>query len=134
MNQSFDVCELRQNPQLYDGQDLSIRRLGQFDSCTASNIPLRVGDALVLRQYEVHRTDRAPLEPWQMRLAIGFKLMRPGVVQQSTPCTSLVAPYPLAVCPAVSGKFGQTQQHLPGSHVTRSAFDAANFKFRLRRV
>lgn len=40
-----------------------------------SNPELAEGDALVVRQVEVHRTDRQPLEPGQWRLALGFKVI-----------------------------------------------------------
>ena len=40
-----------------------------------SRRPLRRGQALVLRQREVHRTDLVRLRPQQWRLAIGFKVL-----------------------------------------------------------
>jgi hypothetical protein len=40
------------------------------------NVPLAPGDALVLRQVEIHRTDAVTPEPDQWRLALGFKVMR----------------------------------------------------------
>ena len=40
-----------------------------------SRRPLRRGEALVLRQREVHRTDLIKLRPQQWRLAIGFKVL-----------------------------------------------------------
>lgn len=40
------------------------------------NVPLAPGDALVLRQVEIHRTDARRPEPDQWRLALGFKVMR----------------------------------------------------------
>lgn len=40
-----------------------------------SRVPLAPGDALVLRQMEVHRTDKLPLESHQWRLGIGFKVL-----------------------------------------------------------
>lgn len=42
---------------------------------TVSRLPLRRGEALVLRQMEVHRTDKTKLHSGQWRLAIGFKLL-----------------------------------------------------------
>ena len=40
-----------------------------------SRVPLDVGDALVVKQVELHRTDDHPLQPEQWRLALGFKLL-----------------------------------------------------------
>ena len=40
-----------------------------------SRVPLRRGEGLVLRQLEVHRTDRRALRAGAWRLAIGFKLL-----------------------------------------------------------
>lgn len=40
------------------------------------NVPLAPGDALVLRQVEIHRTDAHQPESDQWRLALGFKVMR----------------------------------------------------------
>jgi len=42
-------------------------------------VPLEVGDALVVRQVEIHRTDMHPLDERQWRLAIGFKVIRRDV-------------------------------------------------------
>jgi len=42
---------------------------------TASRVELAPGDALVLRQPEIHRTDTGALEPTQWRLALGFKFI-----------------------------------------------------------
>eukprot|EP00965_Chrysotila_dentata_P078554 2588712-Pleurochrysis_carterae.AAC.1 len=51
-----------------------------------TNVPLESGDALVLRQTEVHRTDATSLAPDQWRLAIGFKVLRKEpVVRASSP-------------------------------------------------
>ena len=44
------------------------------------NIPLEAGDALILRQVEIHRTDARQPDPDQWRLALGFKVMRRGTV------------------------------------------------------
>jgi hypothetical protein len=44
-------------------------------AATKANVPLAPGDALVLRQPEVHRTDRHRLRPEQWRLALGFKVL-----------------------------------------------------------
>lgn len=54
-----------------------LRERGAVGGVTATrvNVPLARGDALILRQPEVHRTDRHPLEPGQWRLALGFKVL-----------------------------------------------------------
>ena len=41
----------------------------------ASSFELSPGDALVVRQPEIHRTDTGTLEPAQWRLALGFKVI-----------------------------------------------------------
>jgi len=46
----------------------------------ATQFPVEVGDALVVRQMELHGTDSAPLRPDQFRLAVGFKFVRQGPV------------------------------------------------------
>ncbi|CAJ1418676.1 unnamed protein product [Effrenium voratum] len=43
---------------------------------------LEVGDALVLRQYELHTTDQDPLQDHQFRLAVGVKVVRQGPIVQ----------------------------------------------------
>lgn len=43
---------------------------------SVSNVPLALGDALVLKQVEIHRTDSRPLLPQQWRLALGLKVLR----------------------------------------------------------
>lgn len=40
-----------------------------------ANVPLESGDALVLKQIEIHRTDAHPLAADQWRLALGFKVL-----------------------------------------------------------
>ena len=40
-----------------------------------SRVPLDRGDALVLRQVEIHRTDRMRVRPGEWRLGIGFKVL-----------------------------------------------------------
>lgn len=52
---------------------------------TKVNIPLAPGDALVLRQPEVHRTDRQRLQPGQWRLALGFKVLERAPIEQWRP-------------------------------------------------
>ena len=47
-----------------------------------SRVPLGRGDALILKQTEVHRTDRIPLQPGQWRLAIGFKVLERAPLQR----------------------------------------------------
>jgi hypothetical protein len=49
---------------------------GETRAARASNVPLESGDALVLRQVEIHRTDVHVLSPTQWRLALGFKVLR----------------------------------------------------------
>ncbi|KAG8457169.1 hypothetical protein KFE25_004386 [Diacronema lutheri] len=41
-----------------------------------TNVPLEAGDALLLRQVELHRTDTHELPPDQWRLALGFMVLR----------------------------------------------------------
>lgn len=41
-----------------------------------TNVPLEAGDALLLRQVELHRTDTHELPPDQWRLALGFMVRR----------------------------------------------------------
>ncbi|CAE7797307.1 unnamed protein product [Symbiodinium sp. CCMP2592] len=43
---------------------------------------MKVGDALVLRQYEMHTTDQDPLQPHQFRLAVGVKVLRQAPIIQ----------------------------------------------------
>eukprot|EP00439_Symbiodinium_sp_Y106_P080060 s1437_g18.t2 len=43
---------------------------------------LEIGDAAVIRQDELHGTDKEPLKEGQFRLAIGFKFMRQAPVRQ----------------------------------------------------
>ena len=45
-----------------------------------SNLPLEAGEALVLRQEEVHRSDQRDLPRQQWRLALGFKVMERGPI------------------------------------------------------
>lgn len=40
-----------------------------------TNVPLEVGDALVVRQVEIHRTDTHVVDSRQWRLALGFKIL-----------------------------------------------------------
>lgn len=60
------------------GAGTYLNRHGRGDtllgSQAISNVPLRVGDALVLRQVEIHRTD-ARIREGQWRLALGFKVL-----------------------------------------------------------
>ena len=42
---------------------------------TLINVPMQVGDALVLRQPEIHRTERRQIGADQWRLALGFKVL-----------------------------------------------------------
>ena len=48
---------------------------------TRVNVPLAPGDALILRQPEVHRTDRYKLRPDQWRLALGFKVLERAPIE-----------------------------------------------------
>ena len=68
-----------------------------------SNTPLGVGDALVVRQLEIHRTDRQQLAAEQWRLALGFKVI------ERLP----LARAPLAESP-FSGDLGQVSLRWPG--------------------
>jgi len=45
-------------------------------------VPLEAGDALVLRQVELHRTDVEEPPPGDWRLAIGFKVMRRRAIRR----------------------------------------------------
>lgn len=45
-----------------------------------SNLPLEAGEALVLRQEEVHQSDQRDLPRQQWRLALGFKVMERGPI------------------------------------------------------
>ena len=102
MNHSFDVYDVEQNPQLYEqayeranrrakrslpgaGAYLSNRPVPSNDPREratdwllghkqVSNVPLGVGDALVLKQLEIHRTDPLVREG-QWRLALGLKVL-----------------------------------------------------------
>jgi hypothetical protein len=47
-----------------------------------TQFPLEIGDALVVRQHELHGTDNNALNEGQCRLAVGFKFMRQGTVGQ----------------------------------------------------
>lgn len=49
-----------------------------------TNVPLEAGDALLLRQVELHRTDTAALGPADWRLALGFKVLRTGTFAQAS--------------------------------------------------
>lgn len=62
-----------------------LRERGGVDGVrgTISNIPLKPGDALIVRQPEVHRTDRQALSPNQWRLALGFKVLHRSPIVQS---------------------------------------------------
>ena len=68
-----------------------------------SNTPLGVGDALVVRQLEIHRTDRQELQAEQWRLALGFKVI------ERLPLTRA----PLEDSP-FSGDLGQVSIRWPG--------------------
>ena len=95
-----------------------LRERGGVDGVrgTISNIPLKPGDALIVRQPEVHRTDRQALSPNQWRLALGFKVLhRSPIVQSRTefgpvcktsPRSSCASP---ALCPLCN----------PAYHVSR---------------
>ena len=41
-----------------------------------TNVPLEAGDALIVRQIEIHRTDTHDVDKRQWRLALGFKILR----------------------------------------------------------
>ncbi|KOO32021.1 ATP-dependent RNA helicase ddx1, partial [Chrysochromulina tobinii] len=49
----------------------------------AIKVPLQSGDALVLKQVEIHRTDSHALQPDQWRLAIGFKVLQQRPVHRA---------------------------------------------------
>mmetsp|Transcript_36699 Transcript_36699/g.91449 ORF Transcript_36699/g.91449 Transcript_36699/m.91449 type:complete len:365 (+) Transcript_36699:92-1186(+) len=53
------------------------QRVSRLES---TNVPLESGDALLLRQVEMHRTDTRPLQPGEWRLALGFKVLRSRVL------------------------------------------------------
>lgn len=54
----------------------------------STRFPMNIGDALVVRQQEIHGTDQDQLKSNQFRLAIGFKFIRRGTVK----CYSYTSP------------------------------------------
>ena len=139
LNRSFDVCETHANPRLYHNYDLR-RRMGgsgfRKNGCNASRIPLSIGSALVVKQYEVHRTDHDPLPRDSFRLAIGFKFMRPGRVKVETTCVTgsglwhwwHTANKTETPCSTMASPFGKTTEResivwKKGQYMRHGAFD-----------
>lgn len=118
LNRSFDIYEVDRVPELYrdayqranvtaahsSGTQWKRRRslpaAGMFlrhhgkgatilGSRSITNVPMQNGDALVLRQPEIHRTD-ARIDEGQWRLAVGFKVI------ESAPLTQLPGKSPVA--------------------------------------
>mmetsp|Transcript_14334 Transcript_14334/g.47825 ORF Transcript_14334/g.47825 Transcript_14334/m.47825 type:complete len:322 (-) Transcript_14334:186-1151(-) len=96
-NTAFSVLPLHANPDLYRGLDLFMNASAQrriwslrLKGLTKAGVlaeertPLRIGDALVVRQPEIHATDKEKLKKldgqWPWRLAIGFKLVTQGLI------------------------------------------------------
>merc|ERR1719203_1558076 len=46
-----------------------------------THVPLSIGEALVVKQPEIHRTDANEIASEQWRLGIGFKLMKKGTMK-----------------------------------------------------
>ena len=63
-------------------------------------VPLEAGDALIVRQIEIHRTDMHPLDAHQWRLALGFKVLRRDVAIRTATTTSSPFGYDLETCRA----------------------------------
>ena len=95
-NRSIDVLDEDANSELY--ASLYRRHLGRVDYSddhlppqaleelnyhdthdgkppVVSNVPLDVGDALIVRQLEVHRTDAVEIPAGSWRLGLGFKVL-----------------------------------------------------------
>ena len=62
------------------------RQYADYPQPRATNVPLAAGDALIVRQIELHRTDHHALRPSQWRLALGFKVLtKRRVTRESEP-------------------------------------------------
>lgn len=72
-------------PHLDANAFLELRERGGVNGVAAAktNFPLEPGDAFILRQPEVHRTDRHRLRSDQWRLALGFKVLERAPMDSS---------------------------------------------------
>ena len=117
LGHSFDVCEFDRNQKLYENfTGHSALKRPYHGHFVASNIPLAVGEALVLKQPEIHRTDKEKVRKDQKRLAIGFKVMRKGQVNHTIPDRS---PFGRIVI--------RDSKNWKSGYLRRHVFDRANF-------
>merc|ERR550532_1244178 len=89
---SFDIYEVDKNPRLYEG--INMNEIGSISKETwfprisqpaynaqRTNVPLSIGEALIVKQPEVHQTDHDNISKGQWRLGIGFKVVRRGTIK-----------------------------------------------------
>jgi hypothetical protein len=86
-NRSFEVWDIDKNPSLYEGIDFYSPRTVQYGIWTQrmhenehlyqpTRTPLSIGEALVIKEVDIHHTEDGSIPVGQWRLGIGFKVMK----------------------------------------------------------